>query len=233
MMIEIKGFMKTSMLDYPEKLAACIFLAKCNFHCPYCHNTELVMDDPRLVPFEKEKIFEYLKSRKNWIDGVVISGGEPTLHKDLPKLCREIKEMGLFVKIDTNGTNPGMLKRLIDDKLVDYVAMDIKSSKEKYEKTASVKVDIESVEKSIKILLESQIECEFRTTVLPGIVEEEDIEKIGQWIKGAKKYYLQQFVPIKTLNASFMEKQPYTHDVLHRMRDEASKYVEFCGIRGT
>ena len=232
-MVEIKGFMKTSMLDYPGKLSACIFLSRCNFHCPYCHNVELVMDDPRLTPFENEKVFGYLQNKKDWIDGVVISGGEPTLHKDLPILCKELKDMGFSVKLDTNGTNPEMLKELIEKKLVDYVAIDIKSCKDKYEKATSVNADVTAVGKSIKILIKSTVDYEFRTTVLPGIVEIEDMEKIGEWINGAKKYYIQQFVPIKTLNASFMDKQPYTHDILHKMKDTVSKYVEVCEIRGT
>lgn len=232
-MVEIKGFMKTSMLDYPGKLSACIFLSKCNFHCPYCHNVELVLDDTRLTPFDNDMIFNYLRKKRKWIDGVVISGGEPTLHAGLPELCQQIKEIGYSVKLDTNGTNPKMLKDLIEKKLVDYVAIDIKSSKEKYDKATSVKVDLSKIDESIKILLNGNIDYEFRTTVLPGIVDEDDIPKIGEWIKGAKKYYLQQFVPIKTLNESFMEKEPYTHAVLHRMKDEASKYVEECGIRGT
>lgn len=232
-MVEIKGFMKTSMLDYPGKLSACIFLARCNFRCSYCHNVELVMDDPRLTPFENEKVFEYLRKKKKWIDGVVISGGEPTLHAGLQELCIQIKEIGYSIKLDTNGTNPKVLKELIDKKFVDYVAIDIKSSKEKYDKVTAVKVDVNKISESIKILLNSNIDYEFRTTVLPGLVDEDDIPKIGEWIKGAKRYYIQQFVPIKTLNESFMEKEPYPHGVLHRMRDVASEYVEVCAVRGT
>ncbi len=231
-MIEIKGFMKTSMLDYPGKLSACIFLSKCNFHCPYCHNVELVMDDPRLVPFEHEKVFSYLKQKKKWIDGVVISGGEPTLHKDLPELCKKIKSLGFAIKLDTNGTNPKMVRQLIDEKLVDYVAIDIKNSKENYDKATSVKTDLKAVDESVKMLIGGTVDYEFRTTIAPEIVTLDDMPKIGEWIKGAKKYYLQQFVPIKTLNESFTEKHPYTHGELHAMKEAVEKYVEFVGIRG-
>ena len=230
--MEIKGFMKTSMLDYPGKIASVIFLPKCNFHCPYCHNKELVLDDPRLMPFEEEKVFEYLNEKKKWIDGVVISGGEPTLHVGIINICKRLKEMGFKVKLDTNGTNPKMLKELIDKKFVDYVAMDIKSSKDKYEKATSVKVNIEAVDESIQLLKKDLVEYEFRTTVLPGLVDEEDMPKIGEWLKGAKQYYIQQFVPIKTLNESYMTKEPHTHDSLHKMKDSVSPYVEFCAIRG-
>ncbi|MBR9690607.1 anaerobic ribonucleoside-triphosphate reductase activating protein [Candidatus Woesearchaeota archaeon] len=231
-MIKIKGFMKTSLLDYPGKIASVVFLPKCNFHCGFCHNKELVLDDTRLVPFEIDTILDFLKSKKKWVDGVVITGGEPTLHKGIGDFCKAVKKLGFAVKLDTNGTNPKMLKQLIDEKLVDYVAMDIKTSKEKYEKAASVKVNIKIIEESMRILKCSDVEYEFRTTVLPGIVDEKDMEKIGKWIKGAKRFYIQQFVPIKTLNDSFMKVEPYSHSVLHSMCQTARKYVDECGVRG-
>lgn len=231
-MVEIKGFMKTSMLDYPGKLSACIFLSKCNFRCHYCHNVELVNDDKRLIPFDKEKVFDYLKRKKNWIDGVVISGGEPTLHKDLPKLCKEIKNLGYSIKIDTNGTNPKMLKELIDNKLVDYVAMDIKSSKEKYDNATNVKANIDAISESIKMLINGDTDYEFRTTVLPGLVDVSDMKSIGKWISGAKRYYLQQFIPIKTLNESYMEKPSHNHETLHEMKKIMDEYISLCAVRG-
>lgn len=231
-MIDIKGFMKTSMLDYPGKIASVIFLSRCTFHCPYCHNKELVVNDPRLIPFEEDYVLDYLKKKKDWIDGVVISGGEPTMHKGVPELCKKIKNMGFDIKLDTNGTNPVMLKELIDNKLVDYVAMDVKSSKENYEKATAVKVNMENIEKSVKILIDSDIDYEFRTTVLPGIVSVDDIKSISLWIKGAKAFYIQQFVPIKTLNESYMKKQPYLNSVLYQMRDAAKDNVMLCEVRG-
>lgn len=232
-MVEIKGFMKTSMLDYPEKIASMIFLPGCNFRCPYCHNQELVDDDPRLVPFGIDIILDYLKKKKNWIDGIVISGGEPTLHNDLPELIKKFKNLGFAVKLDTNGTNPEMVKKLIDNRLIDYVAMDIKSSKEKYDKAAGVKVNMKNIEKSIDILRNSDIDYEFRTTVVPGIVTEEDIIKIGKLIKGAKAFYIQQFVPVKTIDDSYMKINSYLNPVLDKMKELASDYVEKCEIRGT
>ena len=231
-MFDIKGFMKTSMLDYPEKIASVVFLPRCNFHCPYCHNKELVVNDPRLIPFETEGVLDFLRKKKKWIDGVVISGGEPTLHNELPGFCKKVKGLGFSVKLDTNGTNPEMIKKLIDEKLVDYFAMDIKSSKDHYEKAASVKVNMKAVEDSIRLLMNSNADYEFRTTVVPGLVTEEDIVNIGRWLKGARKYYLQQFVPIKTLNDSYMKKEPYPNSVLLRMREAASKYVDECIVRG-
>ena len=231
-MVEIKGFMKTSMLDYPEKLSACIFLSKCNFRCPYCHNVELVNDDPRLIPFSEEKVFDYLTKKKKWMDGVVISGGEPTLHQGLIELCKKIKKLGYSIKLDTNGTNPKMLKQLIDEKLVDYVAIDIKSSKEKYDKATNVKSDVNAVSESVKMLINGNVDYEFRTTVLPGLVDVSDMKKIGEWIKGAKRYYIQQFIPIKTLNDSYMEKPSHNHDTLHEMKEIMEEYVEMCAVRG-
>lgn len=231
-MIKIKGFMKTSMLDYPEKLSACIFLSKCNFRCPYCHNVELVNDDARLIPFDNEKVFSYLKKKKAWMDGVVISGGEPTLHPELIELCKDIKKIGYCIKLDTNGTNPKMLKQLIDEKLVDYVAIDIKSSKEKYDKVTNVKTNIDAISESVNMLINGTVDYEFRTTVIPELVELDDIKKIGEWIKGAKKYYIQQFIPIKTLDSSYMEKPSHNHDTLHEMKQIMEEYVDMCAVRG-
>lgn len=231
-MIEIKGFMKTSMLDYPGKLSACIFLSRCNFRCPYCHNVELVNDDVRLIPFDNEKIFDYLKKKKEWMDGVVISGGEPTLHAGLVELCEKIKKIGYSIKLDTNGTNPKMLKQLIDSKLVDYVAIDIKSSKEKYDEATNVKSNIDAISESVNMLIKGDVDYEFRTTVLPGLVDISDMKKIGEWIKGAKRYYIQQFIPIKTLNETYIEKPSHNHETLHEMKNIMDKYVELCAVRG-
>ena len=230
--LDIKGFMKTSLLDYPGKIASVIFLPSCSFHCPYCHNKELVLNDPRLVSFEEIGILTFLENKKKWIDGVVVSGGEPTIHSGLPDFLIKLKKLGYLIKLDTNGTNPNMLKQLLDEKLIDYVAMDIKSSKKNYAKATAVKVDIEKIEQSIDLIINSSIDYEFRTTIVPGLINMDDILSIGEWIKGSKKYYLQQFVQIKTLNDSYMDKTPYPNPILREMMESIKENFEICEVRG-
>ena len=190
----ILGLNKTTLLDYPEKIAATIFTGGCNFRCPYCHNSQLIVP-----PFDGESIsvkevFDFLNKRKNILQGVCISGGEPTIQNDLPEFIGKIKDMGYLVKLDTNGTNPQMLSMLIQDGFVDYVAMDIKNSKCKYEQTAQcTQKDIELIDQSISILKTSNIDYEFRTTIVKELHSKEDISKIYNWIKGCKAWYLQSY----------------------------------------
>lgn len=227
----IKGFTKVSMLDYPGKISAVIFTGGCNFRCGFCHNPELVNNDPRLTPFDEDYVLEYLEEKRRWIDGVCITGGEPTLEKDMPLLLRKIKDLGLLVKFDTNGTNPEMLKVLIDGKLVDYVAMDIKNSKEKYEKTCEVKINMDNIQKSIDLIMSSSVDYEFRTTIVPGVVDKEDVEKISEWISKAKKYAIQQFVPIKTLNPKYANIEHYHTPILNAMGEIAKKKIKEVEVR--
>lgn len=192
--MKILGFQKMTMLDFPGKIACTLFTAGCNFRCPFCHNAPLVthIDGQE---FSQEEIFSYLNKRKGMLDGVCITGGEPLLQKDLRDLIVKIKEMGYAVKLDTNGSFPQALKSLVEDKLVDYVAMDVKNCSEKYALTADADESIvERVDESIKFLLSGVIPYEFRTTVVKEFHEPTDFEKIGKWIEGADKYYLQSFV---------------------------------------
>lgn len=189
------GIDKLSLVDYDEKIACTIFTAGCNFRCPFCHNSSLVVSTPE-TSIDEEDILSYLKTRVGVLDAVVITGGEPTLHKDLKRVITEIKKMGFLVKLDTNGTNPEIVKELIDEKLIDYVAMDIKNSKEKYALTTGLKsLDLSKIEKTVEILLENRVPYEFRTTVIKEFHALEDFEKIGQWIKGARAYRIQKFIP--------------------------------------
>jgi pyruvate formate lyase activating enzyme len=192
--MKILGFQKMTMLDFPGKIACTLFTAGCNFRCPFCHNAPLVthIDGQE---FSQEEIFSYLNKRKGMLDGVCITGGEPLLQKDLRDLIVKIKEMGYAVKLDTNGSFPQALKSLVEDKLVDYVAMDVKNCPEKYALTADADESIvERVDESIKFLLSGVIPYEFRTTVVKEFHDPTDFEKIGKWIEGADKYYLQSFV---------------------------------------
>lgn len=191
--MEFVGLDKMSMLDYEDYVSAVIFAPKCNFRCPFCHNGDSVLNSSVEIPFTE--ILAYLESRKGLLDAVVVTGGEPTLMPDLEDKIRQIKELGYQVKLDTNGTNPELLKRLIDKKLIDYVAMDIKNSKEKYALTAGCKfVDLEKIKQSIDIIKNSGIRYEFRTTLVKEFHDFSDIKGIGELVKGAKKLYLQKFV---------------------------------------
>ena len=191
--MKIHGFSQLTLLDYPGHLACTIFCGHCNFRCPFCHNASLVLHADEQPVISEEKIFEHLKKRHGILEGVAITGGEPTLHKDLPDFIRRIRnETGLAVKLDTNGTNPEMLKQLIDEKLIDYAAMDIKTSPGRYALAAGLKaLDMDSIFDSVEILMNSDIDYEFRTTVVDEIHHRDDLIEIGEWIKGAKAYYLQ------------------------------------------
>ena len=237
-MIEIGGLEKSTLIDYPGRPACTVFLIGCNFRCPFCYSSELVLlekikKQPRI---SKKEFFDFLKKRKELLDGVVICGGEPTIHKDLPEFIKKIKKLGYPVKLDTNGSNPEMLEDLIDKKLIDYVAMDIKAPKEKYGKIVGL-LDcwndgmLRKIEKSIEILKLGKVDYEFRSTIVPSIHTKEDIIEIARWIKGAKKYFLQNFWAEKTINPEFEKIKPYSKNFLLEIQKEISKFFENCGIR--
>lgn len=192
--MQINGFNKSTLLDYPKHLAATIFVGGCNMRCPFCHNASLVTNAAAQPVIPVEEVLAYLNKRKNILEGVCISGGEPTLYPDLKELIINIKNLGYKVKLDTNGTNPEMLKDLAEKNLIDYIAMDIKNSKEHYGLTVGI-MDYEAglIEESVSYLLSGAIDYEFRTTLVQQLHNEQDIIAIGNWIKGAKAYYLQSF----------------------------------------
>lgn len=230
MSIIIGGLQKSSLIDYPEKISAIIFTQGCNFKCPYCHNPELIgstSDSPLSVQY----ILIFLQSRVGKLDGVVITGGEPTLHEDLPQFIKQIKDLGFLVKLDTNGTNSSMLQKLINEKLVDYVAMDIKAPIEKYSQVVCSEVNAEHVLKSIKILKNSDIDFEFRTTVVKSQLSENDFDKIGKMIKETDKYYLQRFLPTKILNRFFMKQTTYSDEEFTPIIENLKKYIKQVELR--
>lgn len=195
----ILGWVKTTLLDYPEHIATTLFTGGCNFRCPYCHNRDLVLKSPSLVPLPEEEIFSFLKKRLNILTGVCITGGEPTLYPDLPEFAKRIKELGYLIKLDTNGSNPQMLHSLIHAGLIDYCAMDIKNSPHKYETTIGydadcMKFDLTAIEESVQILMHQQlIPYEFRTTVVKEFHSEADMYAIAKWIAGSNAYFLQSY----------------------------------------
>lgn len=245
--MQIGGLQKLSLIDYPGKIACAVFLIGCNFRCGYCHNPELVLPEKiKKQPKISEKdFFDFLKKRKRLIEGVVIIGGEPTIHSNLPDFIKKIKKFGYLVKLDTNGTNPEMLRKLIKEKLVDCIAMDVKApvgakiqkSKAKtqndnlkfnitkYNIITGVKKDLNKIKKSIEIIKNSDIDYEFRTTIIPTIHTKEDILQIAKDISPAKKYYIQNFKTEKTLDPKFKKIKPFTEKQLKSAKKEASKYT--------
>lgn len=190
----IAGLNKTTLLDYPGRVAATVFTGGCNFRCPFCHNAGLVLTPSSAETYSEEDVFSFLSKRKNVLQGVCITGGEPTLQADLPEFIAKIKKLGYAVKLDTNGYKPEVLRDLLAAGLLDYVAMDIKNCLSKYEFTTGVESDVEKIKASVELLKSSGIDYEFRTTVVKEFHSREDLLQIGQWIKGCPKYYLQQFV---------------------------------------
>lgn len=187
------GTENVSLVDYNEKIATVVFTAGCNMRCPFCHNAELVLCSDEDYRIDEKEIFDFLSKRRSVIDAVVISGGEPTLQKDLPRFIRDVRSMGLAVKLDTNGLRPDILKSLLDEKLLDYVAMDIKNSREKYSLTAGVNVDMAKILESIRLIMTCAPDYEFRTTVIREFHTEEDFKDIADMIAGAKRYYIQKY----------------------------------------
>lgn len=228
----IKGLQKTSVIDFPPYIACTVFISTCNFRCGFCHNPDLVNNSGKLKQYSEEEILTFLDSKKNILDGVCISGGEPTLYPGLKAFIKKIKDKGFKVKLDTNGTNPELLKELIDNKLLDYIAMDIKASKENYEKAVSTKVSLEKIQKSVDIIKNSEVDYEFRTTIVPELIDESAIIDIAEWLRGSKKYALQQFVSsLPLLDKSFEAKQPYNKDMLDRFKGIIQDYVQEVVVR--
>ena len=227
------GLQKLSLIDYPGRIAATVFLCGCNFRCPFCYSSELVLPEkiknqPRIP---KKDFFDFLEKRKELLEGVVICGGEPTINKDLPQFCRKIKKLGYLVKLDTNGSNPEILKKLIEKKLIDYVAMDIKAPKRKYSQAAGKKVDVNKIQNSIDILKENKVDYEFRTTIIPAVQTKEDLIEMAKWIKGAKKYYLQNFRAEKTIDPEFEKVKPYPDKYILDIVKKISPFFEICELR--
>ncbi len=232
--MKIVGFIRTTLLDWDGKVACTIYLAECDFRCPYCHNKEIVLNPEEADELDEEKIFNYIQENSDFLDGVVISGGEPTLNKDLPKLIKKLRGMGMKIKLDTNGYHPDVLEDLIGAGYIDKVAMDIKAplTKERYSAVAGTDIDPELLKRSIKIIMESGIDYEFRTTCSPILIKPEDIEEIGKAIKGAKNYNIQQFRPKICLDDRLEHIDPYKDSVILEMAETAKKYAKNVKVRG-
>ena len=226
----IKGLQKTTLLDFPGKVACTVFTAGCNFRCPFCHNASLVIAPDLSDTISEDEFFAFLNKRRGILDGVCITGGEPLLQKDIEIFIKKIRALGLAVKLDSNGAYPERLKSIIDQGLVDYVAMDVKNCKEKYSLTVGTEVDIDKISESVRILMTSDVEYEFRTTVVRELHSPEDIKSIGEWIAGAKRYFLQSFTDSGELIADGYS--AHTPQDMGALLDIAKQYVPDAALRG-
>lgn len=242
----IGGIEKFSLLDYPGKISAIVFTQGCNFRCQFCYNPMLVwpvrvsklkyardlkIESQKDYPIKQDDLFVFLKSRVNKLDAVVITGGEPCLQKDLFEFIKKIKKLGFLIKLDTNGSYPKILDKLIKEKLIDYIAMDLKAPENKYEKITGIK-NFNNIKKSVKIIKDSNLPYEFRTTIVSGLLNKDDISEMGKIIKGADAWYLQTFKSnTELLNKELKNKAPYNLKQMQEMAKIGSKYVKKCEVR--
>ena len=228
------GLQKNSLIDYPGKISCVLFTCGCNFSCPYCHNPELARGcKGHLNVFDEKAAYEFLEVRKGFLDGVVISGGEPTLQEDLPEVCEKIQEMDYPIKLDTNGSRPKVLKYLLDRGLVDYIAMDIKTDPDRYTPLIRDRFDAEPLKESIRLVKAASIEYEFRTTCLKPLVDARVIENISRLIHGASLYALQQFQPTQVLCPEFFQQNDcrFSDQELMDLKAIAQPWVGECLVR--
>ena len=235
----IGGLQKFSLIDYPKHLSAIIFTQGCNFKCQFCYNPMLVWPSvskskqkDHYPQIKEDDLFAFLKSRVGKLEAVVITGGEPTLHKDLSVFMAKIKKLNYLIKLDTNGSKPEMLQDLINKRLVDYIALDIKAPEAKYKKVIGGPADFKKIKKSVKIIMENGLPHEFRTTIVPSLLNKGDIIKIAKIIKGARAWYLQQFkLDVDLVNNKLKGIKPFTVKDMEEMRRLAGRYVKKCKIR--
>jgi len=229
--MRINGFLGVSLIDYPEKISSVIYTSPCNFRCPFCHNPDLIPANKGTM--DEADVLDDIYDRREFIDGITLTGGEPLLQEQLVPFLEKIKNMGLLVKIDTNGYMPEKLGEMIKNRLVDYVAMDIKSSFEKYSKATGIEIAVNRIFKSIEVIMDSRIGYEFRTTAVPGLVEAEDFHKIGENIEGAFLYVIQQFENKNTFDKKYLDITPYPNRQLEEFSEIMQKYVRKVKIANT
>jgi pyruvate formate lyase activating enzyme len=229
--MKIGGLRRVSLIDYPGLICATVFLQGCNFKCPYCHNPELV--DPGLfrTSIKENTVMEFLDSRKGKLDAVTICGGEPTIQDDLNRFIKQIKKMGFAVKLDTNGSQPNVIKALIAEKLLDFIAMDVKAPLDKYKEIVKTNVNQDSIKESIKIILKAKVPYEFRTTLVQSQLEENDILQIGKLITGASHYVLQNFINVITLDKRFQKEKTFSEEKLQKIKNHLEHQIPSVTIR--
>mgnify|MGYP000545350352 CR=1 FL=1 len=222
------GIQKTSLIDFPDRVSTVLFTVGCNLRCPFCHNWRLIME-PKGPFISEEEVLQILKSRRKYVDSVVVTGGEPTIYTELPGFLKRLKEENFNVKLDTNGFFPQILEECLP--YIDYVALDVKTSLEKYRLLGADDIKVKDYLSTIEMLKEGNKDYEFRTTVVPGFVTMDDLPKIGELIKGAKRYVLQQFIPDDTLDKSFNYVKPYPPEKISEFAEVMKKYVKEIILR--
>jgi pyruvate formate lyase activating enzyme len=231
--VHIKAFLPASLIEYPGHIADVVYVGACNFRCPYCYNVDLVVRPEQLPDIELSRVLQRLEARRGFVDGLAITGGEPTVQSGLIAFLADVRQLGLSVKLDTNGYRPDVLQECLERRLVDYVAMDVKGSLARYEPVAGVAVDPKRLQQSIELLLRSEIDYEFRTTVVPGLVNLQDVKAIVDLIAGARSYYLQCFRPGETLGwGRDAPVGPPFPELVQEMAGLAASQVQVVGIRG-
>jgi len=229
--MKIGGFQKTSLLDYPDRISAIVWASGCNFRCPFCYNTALALGKGNVFP--EEEILSFLSKRKGLVEGVVVTGGEPLMQDDLPLFLAKIKSLGFLVKVDTNGSYPEKLEGLIENHLVDYIAMDVKAPKEKYQQLAGVPVDVSRINASIDLIRQKAPQYEFRTTFVPTLLVKEDIVEIARWLKSADRFYLQQFKRMTpVLSKNLDQVVPYPREYFQETLTAIQPFFKQCSMRG-
>jgi len=229
--MKIGGFQKTSLLDYPDRISAIVWTSGCNLRCPFCYNKKLAIGTAELFP--QDEILSFLSKRKELLEGVVISGGEPLLQDGLVDFIKQVENLRLLVKVDTNGAFPERLDELLEQQLVDYVAMDVKAPKKKYHMLSGIDVNLSKIEASINLIKTKAPAYEFKTTFVPGLLTKEDIVEIAEWLKGADAYFLQQFKPMKPLVSSQLETvSPYPREYVYETLEAIRPFFKRCVVRG-
>ena len=229
--MRIGGLQKTSLLDYPDTISAIVWTVGCDFRCPFCYNKDIVLGN--VEPISEDEVLSFLKKRFGMLEGLVISGGEPLMQKDIVEFCEKVKKIGYLIKIDTNGMHPEKLKELIDKNLVDYIAMDVKAPKKKYDKLTNIRTNIKKIEKSIEIIKNSTVDYEFRTTIIPELLTNQDIMDIAKWLKRAKRFYIQQFkVDNPLISPKLSKAKPYAKEELIKIHEDIKLCFETCEVRG-
>ncbi len=223
--LPIKGFIETSFIDWKGQLASVMFSGGCNFRCPYCHNSNLVLNHDKMEDIPFEYIISTLRKFKTWVERVVITGGEPTIHMSLFHTIGQIKKEGIRIKLDTNGSSPSVLKELVNGGLIDYIAMDIKGPIDRYRRWCGTKVDTKKIDESIQFIMEGNVDYEFRMTVVPFLHREEDVYETVEYVKNAKRFYVQEFKPKNTLNPHFAEVKPFSPQKMERIRENVNQLL--------
>ncbi len=235
--MEFKGFNKSSLIEYPEKIVSVVFTGGCNFRCPFCHNKDLVLNPDKIPGISEKEIIDYMEKKRKWIDGIAITGGEPTLHKELPAFIKKVKDKDFLIELETNGTNPEMVEHLIKEKLVDYFAMDIKAplDEDKYYKVTGKfgekKKMLENIKKTISIIQKSGVDYEFRTTFVPGLLTKGDIYTIAEQLKGSKRYVIQKFLPKSTVDSDYEKKDILKPSFFEEFKEKLKDYFDDLVIK--